>query len=51
MLAVVYKSSSAKTIPKEGEPDQGFYLSIMIGKIFIMDVGKRETEPRELPTY
>ena len=51
MLAVVYEPSIAKNMPKEGEPDSGFYLSIMIGKMFISDVGKRETEPGELPIY
>jgi hypothetical protein len=51
MLAVVYEQSIAKNMPKEGEPDSGFYLSIMIRKMFNSDVGKREIEPGELPIY
>jgi hypothetical protein len=51
MLAVVYEQSIAKNMPKEGEPDSGFYLSIMIRKMFNSNVGKREIEPGELPIY
>jgi hypothetical protein len=51
MLDVVYEPSIAKNIPKEGEPDSGFYLSVIIGKMFISDMGKRGTESGELPIF
>jgi hypothetical protein len=49
MLAVVYEPNIAKNMPKEGEPDSDFYLSIMIEKMSIRDVGKRRQNRQNCP--